>query len=427
MSPTGAERGPGEERLGAALLGRLRHALARDHEVPLSFKVVKAARWAAQRLVSPWYLADCDVVGAGARTRGRPVILNAGRIALGARANLMSIFAPLVLATEPQGELVIGDDVLLNFGARITAARSVRIGDRVMVAPYSTIDDRDLLAEDAATSADGDARPIVIGDDVWLGARVRVRAGATIGARTVVGAGSEVRGELPPDVVAGGVPARVLRRIAHEPPSAEPREPPEPVAAEPADRGAPRRSATAPLAHRAAGTVARLHARLALHGVDRLGARPHVRGAPFVENLGRIEIGDDLRLDVGLVRSHLVTGPGALLRIGNDVSIGAGAAIAAMRSIEIGDGAHLGRATMILDSDFHGIDRREDEGASAPIVIGAGAWIGDDVTIVRGAHIGARAHVASGSTVFGAVAEGAWFGLEPPPRSPLSARGEGRT
>jgi maltose O-acetyltransferase len=416
MTAADAERGPGAQRLGSTLRARVRHALARDHDVPLSFKLVKAARWAEQRLVSPWVLADCDVVGPGARTRGRPVILNAGRIELGARTNLMSIFAPLVLATEPRGELVLGDDVLINFGARISAARSVRIGDRVMIAPYSTIDDRDVLPGGEAAGARDGAAPIVIGDDVWLGARVRVRAGAVIGARTVVGAGSEVRGELPADVVAGGVPARVLRPIAHAAAGEQERED-ESVrrATLPRDVG-PRANFAqlAHLAHGAHGAVTLLHARLALRAVDRLGARPHVRGAPFVENLGRIEIGDDLLLDAGPIRSHLVTGPGALLRIGDGVVIGAAAAIAAMRSIEIGDGAHLGRAAMLLDSDFHGIDRREDEGASAPIVIGAGAWIGDEVTIVRGAHIGARAHVASGSTVFGAVAEGAWFETSTP-------------
>ncbi|HEU5266305.1 MAG TPA: sugar O-acetyltransferase [Jatrophihabitans sp.] len=61
------------------------------------------------------------------------------------------------------------------------------------------------------------ARPITIGDNVWLGGGVIVLPGVTIGENTVVGAGAVVTKDLPPNVVAVGNPARVLRSIA--PPS----------------------------------------------------------------------------------------------------------------------------------------------------------------------------------------------------------------
>jgi maltose O-acetyltransferase len=57
------------------------------------------------------------------------------------------------------------------------------------------------------------ARPIVIGDNVWLGGGVIVLPGVTIGDNTVVGAGSVVVRDLPPDVVAVGNPARVVRPV----------------------------------------------------------------------------------------------------------------------------------------------------------------------------------------------------------------------
>ncbi len=58
------------------------------------------------------------------------------------------------------------------------------------------------------------ARPITIGDNVWLGGGVIVLPGVTVSANTVVGAGAVVTKDLPPNVVAVGNPARIIRDIA---------------------------------------------------------------------------------------------------------------------------------------------------------------------------------------------------------------------
>ena len=62
------------------------------------------------------------------------------------------------------------------------------------------------------------ARPIRIGDDVWLGGGSIVLAGVSIGDRAVVGAGAVVTKDVPADVVVAGNPARVIRTLA--PPAA---------------------------------------------------------------------------------------------------------------------------------------------------------------------------------------------------------------
>ena len=55
--------------------------------------------------------------------------------------------------------------------------------------------------------------PITIEDDAWLGGSVVICPGVTIGARSVVGAGSVVTRDVPPDVVVAGNPARIVRTV----------------------------------------------------------------------------------------------------------------------------------------------------------------------------------------------------------------------
>lgn len=99
-----------------------------------------------------------------------------------------------------------------NFGLVILDVAPVSIGDDVQIGPNVQL----LTAThplDAGLRRDKweAAEPISIGDNVWLGGGVIVCPGVTIGANTVVGAGSVVTRDLPPDVVAVGNPARLLR------------------------------------------------------------------------------------------------------------------------------------------------------------------------------------------------------------------------
>ncbi|HEX8243463.1 MAG TPA: DapH/DapD/GlmU-related protein, partial [Longimicrobium sp.] len=57
------------------------------------------------------------------------------------------------------------------------------------------------------------ALPVTIGDDVWIGGGSIILPGVTIGAQTVIGAGSVVTRDLPPNVVVVGNPCRVIRSV----------------------------------------------------------------------------------------------------------------------------------------------------------------------------------------------------------------------
>ena len=60
------------------------------------------------------------------------------------------------------------------------------------------------------------ARPIVVGDNVWIGAGAKILPGVTIGSNSVIGAGSIVTKDIPEGVLAFGNPCRVQRRLTPE-------------------------------------------------------------------------------------------------------------------------------------------------------------------------------------------------------------------
>jgi FkbH-like protein len=177
-----------------SLVARARASLAKNRELPLGEVLEKVAANGAALISAPLYLRHCTRVGQRARTRGKPVIENLGTIEIGDDFQMNCAFSPVRLHAGAGAELRIGDGVNVNFGAEISATTKVTIGSRVSFGPYARVDDG-----------------VTLGDDVWLAARVHVKKDVTIGEGTVVTAGSVVETSLPPNVIAGGAPARVLK------------------------------------------------------------------------------------------------------------------------------------------------------------------------------------------------------------------------
>ena len=107
-----------------------------------------------------------------------------------------------------------GKGVYANFGLTLVDDGVIEVGDHVMFAPHVTLatGTHPIHPELRAHQAQYNL-PIRIGNNVWLGAGCCVMPGVTIGENTVVGAGSVVTRDLPANVVAAGVPCRVLRPI----------------------------------------------------------------------------------------------------------------------------------------------------------------------------------------------------------------------
>lgn len=105
----------------------------------------------------------------------------------------------------------IGDGTYITANAYILASTHVTIGATCAIAFDSMIMDSDshVLKRDGVAS--DMAKPVHIGDHVWIGAGAKLLKGAKVGDGAVIAAGAVVTGEIPPHTLAGGVPARVLR------------------------------------------------------------------------------------------------------------------------------------------------------------------------------------------------------------------------
>ena len=107
-----------------------------------------------------------------------------------------------------------GNNVYANFGLTLVDDTDIYVGDKVMFGPHVTV-------ATAGHPINPELRyqamqyniPVRIGENVWLGAHCVVLPGVTIGDNSVIGAGSVVTKDIPPNVVAVGNPCRVLREI----------------------------------------------------------------------------------------------------------------------------------------------------------------------------------------------------------------------
>jgi len=111
-------------------------------------------------------------------------------------------------------QTTIGARTLANWGLILLDVARISIGDDVQIGPNVQLLTATHPLEPGPRRDKWEAaEPIVIGDNVWLGGGAIVCPGVTIGADTVVGAGSVVTRDLPPRVLAVGSPARVIREL----------------------------------------------------------------------------------------------------------------------------------------------------------------------------------------------------------------------
>lgn len=145
-----------------------------------------------------------------------------GTLVIGAHTSFGYSAAPiigdgglLIQPRESKARIRIGNGTYISNNAVLIANTQILVGDRCLLGDQTCIFDSDFHALNPAerTATTGQSKPVIIEDDVWLGSRVVVLKGVVIGRGSVVGAMSVVTKSLPPDCVAAGNPARVVRML----------------------------------------------------------------------------------------------------------------------------------------------------------------------------------------------------------------------
>ena len=165
-------------------------------------------------------------VGEGMLVRGRPIIdvRQGANLFIGNNVTLnsdnhgyhASMHSPVkIFADRPGAKISIGDKTRIH-GSCLHAYSSITVGNNCLIAANCQIIDgsgHDLSFGSPEQRVDtiGDSKPIVIEDNVWIGLNSIILPGVTIGKGSVIAAGSVVTKNIPPMVVAAGVPAKVVK------------------------------------------------------------------------------------------------------------------------------------------------------------------------------------------------------------------------
>jgi acetyltransferase-like isoleucine patch superfamily enzyme len=150
---------------------------------------------------------------------------NADSISIGANTHVRGE----ILTFAHGGQITIGDYCYIGEGTRIWSAKSITIGNRVLISHNVNIYDndthpiddpaarhkqfRDIITTGHPTQIDLCEKPVVIEDDALVASACTILKGITIGRASVVGAGSVVTKDVPPYSLVAGNPARFIRKL----------------------------------------------------------------------------------------------------------------------------------------------------------------------------------------------------------------------
>ncbi|MDA0577550.1 MAG: acyltransferase [Verrucomicrobia bacterium] len=175
--------------------------------------------------VEPVLRSVCASVGRGLRAECLPYMRGNGRLTLGDQVNLSGRSCFYFLHGMPATPAItIGDQTFIGNGCTLAAAREIRIGAHCLISTMVRIHDNDGHPLDPGRRlrhepirADESA-PVIVEDNVWIGAGATILKGVRIGRDAVIGTGAVVTDDVPPGAVVAGNPARVVKVLERSAP-----------------------------------------------------------------------------------------------------------------------------------------------------------------------------------------------------------------
>lgn len=160
----------------------------------------------------------CQTVGKGLMIDRIPFIRGEGIIRIGNNVHLSGRSCFYFMSGVPEKPVIeVGDGVFIGNGCTLSAGRKITIGNGVLMSAGVRIHDNDGHSLDIERRRKGtpqtsdEMSPVVIEDDVWIGADSIILKGVNIGRGAVIGAGSVVTRDVPSNCVAAGNPATIVK------------------------------------------------------------------------------------------------------------------------------------------------------------------------------------------------------------------------
>jgi acetyltransferase-like isoleucine patch superfamily enzyme len=173
------------------------------------------------KLLRPYYAWRFAEFGEGVRIAPLRVLKGAHKMAIGSKAFIYPDCSISVeqSAWEMDGpRIVLGELCVLQSNVTVTCAESVVLEDYAAIGANTLIADNDHTIDgshDSILLTPIRTGPVRIGRGVWVGNNCAILRGVTIGAHSVIGAGSVVNKDIPPYSIAVGAPARVIGQVPH--------------------------------------------------------------------------------------------------------------------------------------------------------------------------------------------------------------------
>jgi acetyltransferase-like isoleucine patch superfamily enzyme len=184
---------------------------------------IGAIYWTGIRVlvIEPVFRSMCDRIGRNVQMgRFLPYILGKGRIEFGQGCRIngkINIYFSNRYIESPT--LMVGDHCSLGHMLSFNVADSITVGNHVRIGSLVAISDSDghpvdKIERRTQPFPKASVKPVLIADDVWIGRNVIILKGVNIGEGAIVGAGSVVTKDVPPNTVVGGNPAVIIRRLS---------------------------------------------------------------------------------------------------------------------------------------------------------------------------------------------------------------------